>query len=90
LLSGTPKHGDFNDVSTLADLLGVHLGVAEDLPGTKISAKYLAEKEATGLEKLSSFLESRSMQWHSRRHALAQTFLDRFVRQNIAEVSLFS
>jgi len=54
------------------------------LPGTKLTARQGA-KEATGLENLSLYLESRSMQWHERRHAVAQSFLDRFVRQNIAE-----
>lgn len=86
LLSGTPSHKHFNDIRDLADLLGIYLGVDDDLPGTKISNKHLADKESTGLESLSSFLENRSMQWHLRRHSLAQTFLDRFVRQNIAEI----
>ncbi|KAL3913212.1 MAG: hypothetical protein SGILL_006580, partial [Bacillariaceae sp.] len=81
LLSGTPKHSNFNDISTLAGLLGVHLGVEENLPGTK----HLTDTESTGLESLQNLLESRSMQWHMRRHALAQNFLDRMVRQNIAE-----
>lgn len=81
LLSGTPKHSNFNDISALAGLLGVHLGVKEDLPGTRVS-----NKEYSGLESLQNFLESRSMQWHMRRHALAQAFLDRMVRQNIAEI----
>jgi SNF2 family DNA or RNA helicase len=84
-LSGTPKHGNFDDIFSLATLLGVHLGVPESLPGEKAKA-YLAKKEMTGLENLSHYLEVKSLSWHLRRHMLAQQFLDRFVRQNIAEI----
>jgi hypothetical protein len=67
-----PKHATFNDVQILSNLLGIHLGVNEALPGEKVSKKWLAEKETTGLESLSHFLENRSVQWHERRHCLAQ------------------
>jgi hypothetical protein len=60
LLSGTPNHHHFNDISSLASLLGIHLGVDEDLPGTKLSKK--SSSDNTGLESLSRFMESRSMQ----------------------------
>jgi hypothetical protein len=60
LLSGTPQHQHFNDISNLASLLGIHLGVDEDLPCTKLSKKSLSDK--TGLESLSCFMESRSAQ----------------------------
>jgi hypothetical protein len=60
LLSGTPQHRQFNDISSLATLLGIHLGVDEDLPFTKLSKKFLSGK--TGLENLSSFMECRSIQ----------------------------
>lgn len=83
-LSGTPPHANFNDVRALASLLGVHLGIEEYLPGTKITKS--SRKENTGLESLSQFLEVRTMQWHERRHLHAQKFLDSFVRQNIAEI----
>jgi hypothetical protein len=85
-LSGTPKHENFNDIQTLATLLGVHLGVDEPLPGTKLKKTPAAGKERTGLESLSLYMDLKSMQWHERRHSLAQTFLDRFVRQNVAEI----
>lgn len=85
-LSGTPSHSNFNDIQVLATLLGVHLGVDETLPGTKISKRGpTSTGDNTGLENLSLFLEIRSIQWHERRHVLAQKFLDRFVRQNQAE-----
>lgn len=85
-LSGTPKHADFSDISRLARLLGVHLGVDEVLPGVKLNKKYFADMETTGLESISQYLESRSLQWHHRRQGLGQSFLDRFVRQNVAEI----
>ena len=81
-LSGTPAHANFNNIQSLATLLGIHLGVEESLPG----ARKRANEEKTGLEALANFLELRTMQWHERRHSLAQKFLDRFVRQNIAEI----
>lgn len=60
MLSGTPKHSNFNDINGLAGLLGVQLGIDEVLPGAKLSKAQLSE--STGLESLSSYLESRSMQ----------------------------
>ena len=80
-LSGTPPHANFKDVQTLADLLGVHLGCDDVLPGTKLNAK-----GKTNAEKFATLLENRSLQWHQGRHNQAQLFLDRFVRQNIAEI----
>ena len=85
-LSGTPKHSNFNDISILASLLGIHLGVDEMLPGLKLSKKYFTERENSGVESLSQYLENRSIHWHHRRHELAQSFLNRFVRQNVAEI----
>jgi hypothetical protein len=60
LLSGTPQHRQFNDISCLASLLGIHLGIEEDLPFTKLNKKSQSGK--TGLENLSSFMECRSIQ----------------------------
>lgn len=84
LLSGTPNHSNFADVRSLAGLLGIHLGVDEPVPGTKMSKKDNAE--STGLEAMANFAETQSFYWHERRHRKAQEFLDRFVRQNIAEI----
>ena len=58
----------------------------EPLPSEKVTKRYLDSRENTGVESLSQFMDRKSMQWHERRHGLAQTFLDRFVRQNIAEI----
>lgn len=83
-LSGTPKHENFDEIECLASLLGIHLGVDEALPGTKLGKDRASDK--TGAECMSQFLEARSTQWHQRRHEKAQEFLDRFVRQNVAEI----
>lgn len=87
-LSGTPPHGSFDDIKSLADILGVHLGIDETLPGMKVRTTQGRQtaKETTNLEDMSHFLDKRSGSWHERRHRLAQRFLDRFVRQNKAEI----
>jgi hypothetical protein len=87
-LSGTPPHANFKDVQSLAGLLGIHLGVDDILPNESLKVKKGTneEKQKSGLEKFQSLLEIRSMQWHERRHQIAQDFLNRFVRQNIAEI----
>lgn len=85
-LSGTPPHENFNDIQSLASLLGIHLGIEEVLPGTKPTKRGSANRERTGLESMSHYLELRSVQWHERRHIQAQRFMDCFVRQNIAEI----
>jgi hypothetical protein len=86
-LSGTPPHRNFNDIQFLAEIMGIHLGVEELLPGMKLSVpKGGGSKDLTGLENMSQYMEVRSIQWHERRHALAQSFLNHFVRQNTAEI----
>ena len=86
-LSGTPPHANFDDAQQLANLLGIHLGKVELLPGMKNNRRGAKKDDGqTEQEKFSSFLESKSLQWHERRHELGQNFFDRFVRQNIAEI----
>ena len=82
-LSGTPPHANFNDVQGLSALLGVHLGKSEPLPGE--AASKLREGQSS-FDAFSSLMEVKSMQWHERRHEVAQGFLDRFLRQNRAEI----
>ena len=86
-LSGTPRHENFDDVQNLASLLGLYLGAEEPLHNSKI-AKASGSKaaETTGAEQMSLFMEKKSVRWHERRLGKAQEFLDRFVRQNIAEI----
>ena len=83
VLSGTPSHESFGDIKCLAKLMNIHLGVNEALPGSEKDSR--SNKEKTGAESMSQFLESKSMQWHERRRVIAQSFLDRFVRQNIGK-----
>lgn len=85
-LSGTPPRETFDDVETLARLLGIHLGIAEPLPGPKQVSRGNKSKDETNLEKFSNMLEVRTIQWHENRHRIAQSLLDTFVRQNIAEI----
>ncbi|KAK3237919.1 hypothetical protein CYMTET_52037, partial [Cymbomonas tetramitiformis] len=76
-LSGTPPVGNFAEIKSMAVFLGVHLGV-DEAPATK--------KEQTRVERFHFFREAHTDAWHERRHRLAQSFLDRFVRQNVAEI----
>ena len=85
-LSGTPRHESFDDVQSLASLLGLYLGEEEPSDYKKASKAGTDIAEKTGAEKMSCFMEKKSVQWHERRLGKAQEFLDRFVRQNIAEI----
>ena len=38
------------------------------------------------MERFHSFREVHTLEWHAHRHTVGQAFLDRFVRQNIAEI----
>ncbi|KAJ3185877.1 hypothetical protein HK101_009798 [Irineochytrium annulatum] len=85
ILSGTPPLKDFHDIKGIANFLGVHLGVDDEADFNSAAAKR-RRKEATRAERFHAFREVHTPQWHARRHELAQSFLDRFVRQNVAEI----
>ncbi|KAL4867427.1 hypothetical protein BDV12DRAFT_198253 [Aspergillus spectabilis] len=87
VLSGTPPLNDFVDVNTIAPFLGVHLGINEDCElHTQNKRLKALHKQRSDAEKFQSFQAPRSEAWHRRRHEIAQTFLDRFARRNIAEI----
>ena len=77
-LSGTPPISNFHDVKSIAASIGVHLGV-----NGKVNVN---SQTTTALEKLQYFQNVRTPAWKAARHTMAQQFLDRFVRQNIAEI----
>ncbi|KAI0272498.1 hypothetical protein BC834DRAFT_817628 [Gloeopeniophorella convolvens] len=85
VLSGTPPIHDFAAVKTIATYLDVHLGIDDDNEGKSVEVKK-RRREQTAVEKFHSFRETHSLDWHAHRHELGQSFLDRFVRQNIAEI----
>ncbi|QRV87675.1 Serine/threonine-protein phosphatase [Ceratobasidium sp. AG-Ba] len=85
VLSGTPPIHDFAAVKTIAVFLGIHLGIDDDSMSTSQLAKR-RRKEETAAESFHSFRDVRSLEWHTRRHQVAQNFLDTFVRQNVAEI----
>ncbi|CAE6454320.1 unnamed protein product [Rhizoctonia solani] len=85
VLSGTPPIHDFAAVKTIAVFLGLHLGIDDDSIGTSALVKK-RRKEQTAAESFHSFRDVRSLEWHIRRHQVAQSFLDQFVRQNVAEI----
>ncbi|KAJ1459723.1 hypothetical protein M885DRAFT_613323 [Pelagophyceae sp. CCMP2097] len=88
VLSGTPPLDVFDDVKAIAAFLGVHLGASDPVALTKRGtvAKRDAAKELSGSELFHEFLQRRSAAWHARRRDVAQAFVNRFVRQNVAEI----
>ena len=78
VLSGTPPVGAFAEIKDTAALLGTNLGSDEQPRFTKA--------EITKAETFQFYKEKATQHWHANRHAVAQGFLDRFVRQNIAEI----
>ena len=88
VLSGTPPIDSFDDVKSIAAFLGVHLGAADPVQLTKKGtvARADAHKELSKSEMFHEFMENRSESWHARRRDLAQAFVNRFVRQNVAEI----
>ncbi|PWY68636.1 hypothetical protein BO70DRAFT_417213 [Aspergillus heteromorphus CBS 117.55] len=86
VLSGTPPLNDFADVKTIAPFLGVHLGVDDDdIQSQNKRLKFLCIQRSAA-EKFQSFRPPRSEAWHQHRHEIAQRFLDRFARKNVAEI----
>ncbi|KAK7561133.1 hypothetical protein IWX49DRAFT_131380 [Phyllosticta citricarpa] len=87
ILSGTPPLSDFADIKRIASYLDINLGVDCDAPGiiSQENVKTL-RKEQTDFELFLSFRTKRSAAWHERRHLLAQDFLYKFARQNVAEL----
>jgi site-specific DNA-cytosine methylase len=87
VLSGTPPLESFDDVKSIAAYLNVHLGAPNPVTLTKKGDRPSdARKELSKSELFQEFLETKSHSWHARRRLVAQHFLDRFVRQNVAEI----
>ncbi|KAL2807643.1 hypothetical protein BJX63DRAFT_425199 [Aspergillus granulosus] len=87
VLSGTPPLNDFADVNTIAPFLGVHLGIDDD-GDIHSQNKWLKSlhRQRSEAETFQSFQSTRSEAWHRRRHEIAQIFLDRFARRNVADI----
>jgi len=87
VLSGTPPLESFDDVKGIASYLGVNLGASNPVALTKKGDRPSdARKELSKSELFQEFLETKSLSWHTRRRSVAQRFLHRFVRQNVAEI----
>ncbi|KIY70594.1 hypothetical protein CYLTODRAFT_488004 [Cylindrobasidium torrendii FP15055 ss-10] len=86
VLSGTPPVHNFRALKTIADFLGIHLGVDDDGEEADPRALKKLETVRSNAENFHSFRETHTLEWHAHRHSLGQTFLDQFVRQNIAEI----
>lgn len=87
ILSGTPPLNDFADVNTIAPFLGIHLGIDDDDDDQSQNKRLRTLwKHRSEAEAFQSFKAPHSEAWHRRRHEVAQKFLDRFVRKNVAEI----
>ncbi|KAI9034633.1 hypothetical protein DFJ74DRAFT_25365 [Hyaloraphidium curvatum] len=83
ILSGTPPVEDFGSIKGIAAFLGIHLGVDDDKQGI------VAQKTVkTAAEQFHGYREVHSSAWHAARDDVAQAFLDKFLRQNVAEIDL--
>ncbi|KAF1350289.1 hypothetical protein EJ07DRAFT_169239 [Lizonia empirigonia] len=86
ILSGTPAMANFTDIDNIASFLGVRLGRFAVGAGKMTPPEQFLVDDQTAVERFLSKTEVQSSQWHSARHARAQEFLDRFVRQNEASL----
>ncbi|ODM20657.1 hypothetical protein SI65_03710 [Aspergillus cristatus] len=87
ILSGTPPLNDFADVNTIAPFLGIHLGVDDDDDDQSQNKRLKTIwKHRSEAEAFQSFKAPYSKAWHRRRHEVAQSFLNRFARKNVAEI----
>ncbi|KAF7587545.1 hypothetical protein BBP40_007056 [Aspergillus hancockii] len=87
VLSGTPPLNDFADANTIAPFLGLHLGVDDDSIQSQNARLKMIAKQRSDAEYFQSLRAPRSEEWHRRRHGVAQIFLDRFTRKNVAETN---
>ncbi|KAL0478714.1 hypothetical protein AKO1_008314 [Acrasis kona] len=85
-LSGTPPISNFNAIQSISTFLDIHLGVNHHDPQFDPNASKKQLQQSTLSERFLSFRNVNSRAWHLRRHSIAQSFLDQFVRQNIAEI----
>ncbi|KAI5284114.1 hypothetical protein KEM55_001204, partial [Ascosphaera atra] len=85
ILSGTPPLRDFADVKSFSPFLDVALGMDDDDEGSKPENERLRiqQRDRTDAEQFRPFVTRHSAAWHTRRHQVAQGFLDRFMRKNI-------
>lgn len=87
VLSGTPPLQDFLDVKCMSRFLGINLGI-DDFTAGVMNAQNIKTmtRNMTSGEEFRTFNQKQSFAWHENRHKLAQRFLDKFVRQNIADI----
>ncbi|KAI5294006.1 hypothetical protein KEM52_004868 [Ascosphaera acerosa] len=85
ILSGTPPLNDFADVKSFSPFLDVALGEDDEDTSNRPENERLRvmQRERTDAEQFRPFVTRHSAAWHSRRHDVAQGFLDKFMRKNI-------
>ncbi|KAJ5353028.1 hypothetical protein N7452_002002 [Penicillium brevicompactum] len=88
ILSGTPNLNEFADIKSIARYLGLHLGVDDDGDCDKTQNLRLKtiRKNHTAAEAFQMYQAPRSNAWYKNRRLHAQHFLNRFARQNVAQI----
>ena len=88
IVTGTPNISNFAAVNDMAKFLGLPIGFDDDRDGIYKSSGRLdiMAKDKTFYEDFKAYQTHYSIPWHRQRHAQAQLFLDRFARQNKAEI----
>ena len=66
-------------MQSISSFLGIQLGCNDGKP-------IFTKAEQTKAQTFQFYQDVHTQDWHLRRHKLAQDFLDRFLRQNIAEI----
>lgn len=90
ILSGTPALDEFADIKSIARYLGLHLGIDDDGDcdrPTKNSRLRSIRKNHTAVEAFQYYQAPRSNAWYQNRRQHAQRFLNRFARQNTANIA---
>ncbi|TAQ87372.1 hypothetical protein B7494_g4306 [Chlorociboria aeruginascens] len=85
-LSGTPGLDTFEDVAKVAKVLKINLGRTD----WSAQANAAARVEMTDAEKLESYQSPQSRAWYLQRNQHAQTFINHFVRRDVAEPGAIS
>ena len=88
-LSGTPAMTDFYDIAQIADLLNIPLRIGSDSAQVMAARNVRSlRKEMSDFERFDTMREVPSDCMHARIHEIAQSFLDRFVCQNVSDFEM--
>jgi site-specific DNA-cytosine methylase len=84
MLSGTPPLTSFDDVNTTAKLIGTQLSGEDENDGyfSFVTHGAKVKKAQTETEEFQSYQNRHSAAWYEARYAIADDFVDKFIRKN--------